>query len=216
MASPATPYKPAGAPLFELTGGALCLDLANTWGDRARPETDDLRDYHGLLAFALQTRTLSQPDAARLRRRADLHRAEASAAWRRAQELREVIYRLFAALAAGRRPAAADLEQLNRALPAALVRLRIARGAGGFEWGWADRAVDLEAPLGPILRSTAELLTSADVQRVRQCAGASCTWLFLDRSHNRARRWCDMKTCGNRAKARRHYRRRKTITNPGR
>lgn len=61
--------------------------------------------------------------------------------------------------------------------------------------------------LWPVARSAAELLTSPDAQRVRECALRSCSWLFVDRSRNRRRRWCDMKTCGNRAKARRHYRR---------
>ncbi|HXO42658.1 MAG TPA: CGNR zinc finger domain-containing protein, partial [Thermoanaerobaculia bacterium] len=55
--------------------------------------------------------------------------------------------------------------------------------------------------------SAAELLTSDKWRRVRECAGSDCTWLFLDRSRNRSRRWCAMQTCGNRAKARRHYRR---------
>jgi predicted RNA-binding Zn ribbon-like protein len=59
-----------------------------------------------------------------------------------------------------------------------------------------------------ILRSAAELLTAAELPQVRECAGSDCTWLFLDRSRNRSRRWCPMETCGNRAKAHRHYRRR--------
>ena len=50
-----------------------------------------------------------------------------------------------------------------------------------------------------------DLLTSTDLDRVRECSGDTCSWLFLDRSRNRSRRWCDMADCGNRAKARRHY-----------
>ena len=42
------------------------------------------------------------------------------------------------------------------------------------------------------------------------CASDSCDWLFLDISRNQMRRWCDMKTCGNRDKARRHYERTKS------
>ncbi|TAL94280.1 MAG: hypothetical protein EPN73_18145 [Paraburkholderia sp.] len=34
---------------------------------------------------------------------------------------------------------------------------------------------------------------------------AACSWLFLDLSRSRSRRWCSMATCGNRAKAQRHY-----------
>ncbi|WP_443691321.1 CGNR zinc finger domain-containing protein [Pseudomonas sp.] len=41
------------------------------------------------------------------------------------------------------------------------------------------------------------------VAKIKQCEG--CTWLFIDTSKNHRRRWCSMATCGNRAKAQRHY-----------
>jgi predicted RNA-binding Zn ribbon-like protein len=198
-----------GAPAFELTGGALCLDFANTWEDRGRPESDRLKDYRGLLSFAVQAGELAAGDAARLLRRAARRPADAEAAFDRAVALREALYRILTAVAAGRQPVAADLEPLNRVLPEALSRLRLAAGAGGFNWSWADPGGDLDAPLSPVLRSAAELLTSPDAGLIRRCAAERCTFLFLDRSRNRARRWCDMKTCGNRAKAQRHYRRRR-------
>jgi predicted RNA-binding Zn ribbon-like protein len=57
--------------------------------------------------------------------------------------------------------------------------------------------------LWPVVRSAAELLTSDELGRVRECAADNCAWLFLDRSKNRSRRWCDMAVCGNRDKVRR-------------
>ncbi|HEV2391667.1 MAG TPA: CGNR zinc finger domain-containing protein [Verrucomicrobiae bacterium] len=39
---------------------------------------------------------------------------------------------------------------------------------------------------------------------MRLCQGDTCGWLFVDSSKNHSRRWCDMRDCGNRAKARRH------------
>jgi len=60
--------------------------------------------------------------------------------------------------------------------------------------------VSLEAILWPIAGSAGELLTSDDLGRVRQCGGKTCRWMFVDRSKNRSRRWCDMKVCGNRPK----------------
>ena len=67
----------------------------------------------------------------------------------------------------------------------------------------------LDYPLWPIARSAADLLVSADVALVHECASDVCSWLFVDRSPGRRRRWCDMKVCGNRAKARRFYQRRR-------
>jgi predicted RNA-binding Zn ribbon-like protein len=57
------------------------------------------------------------------------------------------------------------------------------------------------------VHDVADLLTSGDLDRVGQCADDRCGWLFLDVSRNGSRRWCSMEACGNRAKARRHYRR---------
>lgn len=65
----------------------------------------------------------------------------------------------------------------------------------------------LERILWPIAQSAAELLTSSELGTVRLCEAPDCAWLFLDQSCNRSRRWSDMKVCGNRQKARRHYQR---------
>jgi predicted RNA-binding Zn ribbon-like protein len=60
--------------------------------------------------------------------------------------------------------------------------------------------------LWPVVRDAADLLTSKELNRVGRCADERCGWLFVDTSRNRSRRWCSMESCGNRAKARRHYR----------
>jgi predicted RNA-binding Zn ribbon-like protein len=77
-----------------------------------------------------------------------------------------------------------------------------------FVWQWDEDATDLDRVLWPIAQSAAELLTSPELARVRECAKEHCNWLFVDRSKNRSRRWCDMQECGNVAKVRR-YRSRK-------
>ncbi len=55
------------------------------------------------------------------------------------------------------------------------------------------------------LSAVALLTTPRDLGRLKLCPGDRCAWLFLDESRNGRRRWCAMETCGNRAKARRHY-----------
>jgi len=78
-----------------------------------------------------------------------------------------------------------------------------------FEWGWPGAAPDLDRVAWWVARSAAELLTSPDLTFVRECASYDCGWLFMDATKNRSRRWCDMRTCGKRAKSRRHYERRR-------
>ncbi len=46
--------------------------------------------------------------------------------------------------------------------------------------------------------------------RLQRCASPTCRWLFLDRSKNHSRVWCEMASCGSRAKMRRYRDRRAT------
>lgn len=194
-------------PKFDLSGGELSLDFANTMDNRRAPEkmADNLKSYAHLLAFAAQSGILSPADETRFLRTASSHPTEAARVLRRAIELREAIYNIGATLAARRQPHHADLARLNQEVQTALEHRRLGAAPGGLRWEWVDDD-DLTAPLWRIAKSAADLLSSPEVQSIRECAEETCGWLFVDRSRNRARRWCDMKTCGNRAKARRHYR----------
>jgi predicted RNA-binding Zn ribbon-like protein len=111
------------------------------------------------------------------------------------------------ALATGRPPAPADLEALERALARPTGRL-VLRGAGARpQLAFAlddDRA---EAAFR-IALSLATFLESGDRHRLKLCANAGCGFAFLDTSTNGTRRWCDMRYCGNRLKARAFRRRR--------
>jgi predicted RNA-binding Zn ribbon-like protein len=55
----------------------------------------------------------------------------------------------------------------------------------------------------------ADLLAVPSFDRLRECQGERCGWLFIDSSKSGRRRWCTMEDCGNRAKARRYYQRHK-------
>jgi predicted RNA-binding Zn ribbon-like protein len=192
-----------------LIGGALCLDFVNTVEPRNRPGGREwLPDYGALVAWSRYAGSLTGPQADRLLREVARRPSAAAAAHAWALALREALYPLFAAVAAGRAPAPADLEALNGALGPAMARARLrptGRAAGAFAWEWDADDLPPERPLWPVARAAAELLTSADLARVRACAGdvAGCGWLFVDRTKNRNRRWCHMGGCGTVAKVRR-------------
>lgn len=194
---------------FELSGGALCLDLANTMGDRPHSTQEHLSGYADLLRWSRQAQILNAGELGGLEREAIKHPLRARAVFEQALELREAIYRIFSALARDERPEAQDIGLLNSELHAALPQLQIGDAEEGFEWLWSGPGNALDRMLWPVARSAAELLTSDEVGTLRECASETCSWLFIDRSRTRRRRWCDMSTCGNRAKARRHYQRRK-------
>lgn len=191
--------------VFELTGGALCLDFVNTLGDRPRAVEEHLNSYRDLLAWSRQAGVLGESDRTRLGEVANAAPGRAASALQTAVELRETLFAIFSALAADERPEALSLDHLNAALGDASIHLRVEDSGSSIGWVWEMVPDRLDSMLWPVVRSAADLLTSDEAQWVRQCASLTCSWLFVDRSRTRRRRWCDMKTCGNRAKVRRHY-----------
>jgi predicted RNA-binding Zn ribbon-like protein len=196
----------SGEPEFELTGGILCLDFANTsrWQPPAR---DEVPNYDRLVAWALAAGSLTPAVAGRVRQEAEHRPRVAARVLERALSLRRAIYATFSAVAAGRKPQGEDVEAIGAAAAKAGTKFRIRPHGERYVWEavTSDEEIDLDRPLWEIARSAARLLTSEELPAVRECALESCNWLFLDRSRNGKRRWCDMRICGNRSKARRHY-----------
>jgi predicted RNA-binding Zn ribbon-like protein len=193
---------------LQLKEQRLCLDFANTanWHASAQPE-EELNSYADLVGWGRQVGLLTAAEAERLLQTAAQQPADAHAALAQAVELREAIYRIFSAIAAGRTPAPADLAILNNWFATGLGRLQVTQTAGSFGWQWQGAAAALEGLLWPVAHSAAELLISAELDRVKECADErGCGWLFFDTSRNRSRRWCSMEGCGNLAKVRRHRR----------
>src|SRR5215470_7700372 len=196
---------------ISLLGGELCLDFANTvdWRTSGKPE-EILTSYRDLVDWSRHVRIVDARRAGRLKRRAASDASSADVAFEQAIQFREAIYHVFAAVAHGKRPARQPLEKFNRVLSNLMSRARIRPGQNRFAWSWSGSADAFDSVLWPVAWSAAELLTSRDLAMVRECRGGGCGWLFLDRSRSHRRQWCDMKGCGNRAKARRYYERLKS------
>ena len=63
--------------------------------------------------------------------------------------------------------------------------------------------------LARVIEPLVEVLATGETDRFRICANDACRWVFEDRSRAGRRRWCDMTSCGNRAKVRRYRSKRK-------
>ncbi|MFF0306853.1 CGNR zinc finger domain-containing protein [Streptosporangium sp. NPDC004379] len=200
---------------FTFVSGDLGLDLAGTVGRRRGERVDLLATPADLARWTVAAGLLDTPPDTD---DDDLARAKA---------LREAIYRLASAARTGSPSAvtspavaspaagspsaaplgaashpdgaapfdAADLDLLDRAAahPPPGVRLRAP--------GVLERTGDLPAALSAVARAAAELLGGPHAALVRECEASPCTRLYVDLSHRRSRRWCDMRGCGNRAKA---------------
>ncbi len=191
---------------FEFVGAHPALDFTNTASERTRDVlTERLGSYADLLEWSRQAGVLDDGRAAQLGKLAAAQPQAAAAALRCAKELRETSFRLFGALIDGTEPAAADVDKLNR------YARKTTRG-GAVKWDGHAFVVDapppqsgLDEPLARITQGVVEVLTGEQSRYLSRCHDLECSWLFLDRSPAKRRRWCSMADCGNRAKARRHY-----------
>ena len=198
---------------FDFDSGDLCLDFANTsdWHASQHPE-EKLADYQDLIVWARQAGLVTERKRKELEKLAQRRPEKAALAFNKAILLREAIYRIFSSLHASEECPPEDIAILNNALGDALPHLVITANKGGFEWQWDENEVDFSQIYWPVARAAAELLTSDQLERLRECEDdRGCGYLFIDQSKNRSRRWCSMESCGNRAKARRHYARQQDL-----
>ena len=198
--------KKRNAGSIKLLGGPLCLDFVNTVHCYGCADLGEyLNTYQDLVAWSRHVGTICADEAKTLSQRAARHLAEAKSAHGRALELREIIYSVFTISIEGQSQAREDLAAFNGYLAGALTQSQIVRTADGYYWDMTGNKAKLDWILNPVIRSAADLLVSEELNRVKKCADSTCGWLFLDTSRNRSRRWCDMRDCGNRAKASRFY-----------
>lgn len=197
--------------VFELSGGRLSLDFINTLDHRPSPRPRELlAGYADLVSWSRQAGILAPRQSRKLVERAGRERARARRALGRARKLREALFEIFSAVARGRPAPARALAMLQSRLASAYATPEIVPNAG-YALVWRDDRTTFESLLSPIVRSAVDLLTAPEADRVRLCAAEDCAWVFLDESRNRSRQWCDMTVCGNRAKARRFYSRRREL-----
>jgi predicted RNA-binding Zn ribbon-like protein len=202
----------AEIPLPRLLSGSLCLDFVNTLDPRIGPVPRDfLVSYPALVAWGLRAAVVTDEQAHWLISHARRHSAEADTTFRHALDVRELIYRVFVAIARGQQASKEDLVALSGRYRDALAHASIVSAEAGYEWAWSDTSPALDRMLWPVIRSAVELVTSdaVAVRRVKECVSEGCGWLFLDTSKNSSRRWCSMDGCGSRDKMRRLYARKK-------
>jgi predicted RNA-binding Zn ribbon-like protein len=195
---------------FQIIAGELCLDFVNTLDNRPVPERrkELLPTYQDLVKWAAaQAGTVSAARRSGLLREAAAHPKAAQHALGKAVEFRECFFRIIESILRSRQPSPNDLLAFSAYRGDAFSNQELKTTRGGFRLDWKDDPSRLESILWPIVRSASDLLTSPDLENVHECDMDTCRWLFVDRSKNHRRRWCDMKICGNRAKARKFYRR---------
>jgi|SRR5688500_7238973 len=202
------PSKP-----FKFIGGDPSLDFVDTadWTPQG-PLEDRLTDYDRLLDWAEKSGVLGKAQVSRLRARAARSPRAAKEALEASRHCRWVLHRVFESVVSGKRAldAIGDFNALLREAhehlaltPRAAGSSATARAGAPLRWEWRDAGEHLDAVRWPIVRAAAALLVSDEAAHVRVCGGPDCGWMYVDRSRNGLRRWCEMSVCGTREKSRR-------------
>jgi predicted RNA-binding Zn ribbon-like protein len=187
---------------LDLVGGNLGLDFANSVNSRATLEHDYLGTVGDLIDWAALAGVIADGERSALAERVAADPGSAHRLLRDARRLREAIYRTFSAIAEGSVVPDREARRLLRAYGTAVARASMAGRSHGAAMHWDIRRSP-RAVLDPIAYAAGALLLAGDRPPIKECPG--CGWLLLDRTRNRRRRWCDMRTCGSRDKMRRYY-----------
>ncbi|MCX7513061.1 CGNR zinc finger domain-containing protein [Frateuria hangzhouensis] len=195
-----------------LLADSVGLDFLNSLATPVDTPVDWLADGEGLLSWLRHVDLVPADVLEAFRTSAGPGELDALATQARA--LREW-FRGFVLKHMGRtltQAAVAELAPLNRILARdegfgqVVVRRDPDSGkpVAGLAWEPGRRWRSPDSLLLPIAEAIGELVTTDDFADVKACQGHSCTLLFVDRTRSRARRWCSMAICGNRAKQAAH------------
>jgi predicted RNA-binding Zn ribbon-like protein len=127
----------------------------------------------------------------------------------RIRRVRAALRELLDAAVEKRPPQNAALREVNRALRAPYV-IELVPAADGVSLDHRHEGDPISGAMARLSEAVTRELTGDDSRRLRVCANEECRWVFNDHSPAGRRKWCDMSSCGNRAKAARHRERQKS------
>ena len=189
--------------VFELSGGHPALDLVNTldWRFRESGPEELLEGYADVVRFTEQTGLMNAADARKLIR--SVPESKAAKVVSAVRDLREAAADALYAVVDGNSPSASVVKRLEHCFRSARQNQELKWDGEKLQWTLPQTSSLPASPLWLLSLSTYSLLVSDQMHLLRECGNAECRWLFVDTSKNHTRRWCNMKICGNRMKARR-------------
>jgi predicted RNA-binding Zn ribbon-like protein len=200
-----TPLRPAvhrARHRFTFIAERLWLDFVNT--DTGARGADALHDFDRFVLWLEAAHVLDAERSASMRRRSQQQPAGALAVLGDARRVRTVL-RALAERGVLPDVRLAALTEINRVLGRSAGTRRVEHRADGtFARAFVPVGDAFAGLLIPVVESAADALILDQLGRVRRCADPRCGRVFQDETKNGRRRWCDMATCGNRAKAARH------------
>lgn len=192
---------------WDVDAGDPALDFINTveWRNSPNPE-DHLASFSDVVSWGIAAEMISAENGALMLDFASRYPKKAKQSYQKIIRLRGALSGLISSVALDKAFGNEDLDVLNATILEANRASKLESTADGIRWGWAINEDHLDLILWSVALQATTLLTSEKIYRVGECEDdRGCGYLFLDESKNQSRRWCTMESCGNRAKARRHY-----------
>ncbi|WP_456785531.1 CGNR zinc finger domain-containing protein [Bradyrhizobium sp. USDA 4516] len=191
---------------------SLGIDFINSIATPVDTPVDWIGDGDGLLRWLAQAQLVPPDVLDELKARATSGELDDVAG--QARDLREW-FRGFVRKHMGRPlapRALKEIEPLNRLLESDQAFSRIVAhrhkdgdgGHDGFALERTRRWRSAETLLLPIGEAMARVVCEESFSDIKACEGPACTLMFADHTRARARRWCSMAICGNRAKQAAH------------
>jgi predicted RNA-binding Zn ribbon-like protein len=188
---------------FVFVGERLWLDYVNC--EHGMRRFDALRDFETMVRWLEAAAVLDAERAGGIRRRAQQQPAGAAAALVDGRRVRSALRSLAERGPMSERMRTEGLAEINRVLGRSAGTRRVdLRADGTFIRSFVPVGDAFAGLVIPVVESAADALILGELPRVRRCADPRCQRVFFDNTKNGRRRWCDMATCGNRAKAARH------------
>jgi predicted RNA-binding Zn ribbon-like protein len=204
------PHRTAEPNPFAFVGGRLWLDFVNTDDARLGVRVDTIASFERFVQWLAATQVVDAERAALLERRAREQPSGAAAALVEARRMRAALRALAerARTESAAQARVSALDEMNRVLGRSVGTRRVESLPDG---GYARSFVPVGDAFGglviPVVESAVDSLVRGELLRIRACADRRCPRVFIDLTRSRTRRWCDMATCGNRAKAQRSRKR---------
>jgi|SRR5689334_14115277 predicted RNA-binding Zn ribbon-like protein len=191
-------------PAKSFLGGHAVLDFLNTaGGDTKARDEERLESFSDLLTWAKASAIIDKNEFSALRRIAAQSPDTAFECLQEVRKQRECLYRYILAVAGRGAVQQADRDVVERNCKAAFRQAQLQPLTGVSQWQILLDDVGLRLVKLRLDLATSTLITGPVSANIRQCE--MCTWLFIDLSSSKRRRWCSMALCGNRAKVQRHY-----------
>jgi predicted RNA-binding Zn ribbon-like protein len=190
-----------------LDGDVAVLRFVNTLHQRATEKKKEyLKNYDSFLDWALDAELVEERTYKSLCAESYCYFYEAGEVFKQAINFRECLNHLVLSLIAGVPPGAGPVNTFNQFYTEVKAHRSFNMNGYGMLEIWVDTDEKIAYPLWKIIKMSKDFLSTVDGKYIKQC---QCGNVFLDRSKNGKRRWCNGETCGSAYWSKQYYGRRK-------